>query len=165
MAGGAHHVSSRGVTFVTHWEGFRPCPYDDGAGNWTRGYGETEGIGPHSPCVTQAEARRNLHRRLNLDYNADRLLPAHLKLRQCEVDALTSLAYNEGPGILSDPHFSTLAKRLRTHRARFYRYRKRIYRQEFPKWVKVNGQTWPGLVKRRAAELHLATQGDYSGRP
>lgn len=33
------------------------------------------------------------------------------------------------------------------------------------KWDRAGGQTLPGLTKRRAAEVQLATKGDYSGAP
>ncbi len=36
---------------------------------------------------------------------------------------------------------------------------------EWPKWCHGGGIVVPGLVKRRAAELAIATSGDYSGRP
>lgn len=161
-------ISQRGVNFVAHWEGFESCPYLDRLASppvWTRGYGETEGITSSSKCITEREARQNLHHRLNHDFNPARLLP-HLALRQCEVDGLASLAYNEGRGVLTDPHFSTLAKRLHGWRARrSYHYRCRIYKQELPKWDVAGGRHLEGLAKRRQAELAVCTRGDYSGRP
>ena len=152
-------VSRRGARFVARHEGFRSCPYQDPVGVWTRGYGETEGIGPHSACISERQARRDLRRRLSHKYNPLHLQPQ--KLRQCELDALASLAYNEGPGVLSNPSFSTLAARMRSPEARTYKGRRRIYRQELPKWVFANGQRLPGLEIRRQDEVRLATTGHY----
>jgi GH24 family phage-related lysozyme (muramidase) len=60
---------------------------------------------------------------------------------------------------------STLARRLKGPEGKSYKRRKAIYRQELPKWVNAGGRPLPGLVKRRAAEVRLACEGDYSGRP
>lgn len=157
-------VSVDGVHFVCRHEGFASCPYLDRIAKppiWTRGYGETEGITGSSRCVTEREARRDLHHRLNQNFNPAKLVPG-IDFRQCELDALASLAYNEGPGVLSNTSFSTLARRLRTKRARHsYWYRKRIYRQELPKWDVAGGQHVAGLANRRKDEVRLATTGHY----
>ncbi|MGH2954689.1 MAG: glycoside hydrolase family protein, partial [Thermoanaerobaculia bacterium] len=132
-------------------------------GVWTRGYGETEGIGPHSRCVTKREAGIDLRRRLNRDYLP--AVPRLARLRRRERDALASFAYNLGTRAVSDPSYSTLARRLKGREGRTYRRRRRVYRAELPKWVNAGGRPLAGLRKRRAAEVRLATRGDYSGRP
>jgi GH24 family phage-related lysozyme (muramidase) len=83
-------------------------------------------------------------------------------MRQRELDALSSFAYNLGVGAVNDPDFSTLARRLMSSEGRTFEARKKIYRQEIPKWVKAGGVTLPGLVRRREAEVRLATRGKYS---
>lgn len=153
-------ASDRGVAFVAGWEGFRSCPYRDAVGVWTIGYGETQGIGPNTPCWTEPYARKRMETRLNRDY----LNPAvnsirHHNLKQREKDAIGSFTYNVGLGNWTA---STLRERLNSKRGRFYAYRKRVYRQELPRWT--NGGL-AGLVKRRAAEVRMACEGDYSGRP
>lgn len=158
-------VSNKLIRFVTGWEGFHSCPYKDPVGVWTVGYGETDGVGPNTPCMNEREARRLLRRRLNRDY-----LPAVLsiphRLNQREIDALTSFVYNLGPGVLTLTASYTIARRLRSAEARHYAGRKRIYREELPKFVKgLDGRVYEGLVKRRAAEVAIANRGDYSGRP
>ena len=160
----ASNVSDRGATFVARHEGFERCPVLDRLANppvWTIGYGQTEGVTSKTPCTSERAARHDLHRRLNHRYNPAKLLP-HLDLRQEEVDALASLAYNEGPGILTDPGFSNLARRLRSPWAKLYVHRKRIYRQELPKWVYAGGVKYQGLVTRRADEVRLACTGHYT---
>ncbi len=156
-------VSDAGVNFVAGWEGFRSCPYRDPVGIWTRGFGETRGIGPNSRCVTRAEAKRDLHGRLDEDFLS--AVPKRRLMRRREKDALASFAYNLGTGAVSDSSFSTLARRLKSREGLTYRSRKRIYRDELPKWVNAGGRRLEGLVKRRRAEVRLAVRGDYSGRP
>lgn len=156
-------LSRKAVNFVAGWEGFRSCPYQDAVGVWTRGFGETEGIGPSSRCVDRDEAKDDLKRRLERDYGP--AIPRRSVMYAREKAALSSFAYNLGVGAVSDPSFSTLARRLLSDEARTYEGRKRIYREELPKWVKAGGRTLPGLQWRRQAEIDLAVNGDYSGRP
>lgn len=159
-------ASRRGVTFIGRWEGFRSCPYRDSVGVWTIGYGTTSAVRPvngDTPCISQKTARRWLQRALTQSYV--KAIPRRRILKQQEVDALASFAYNLGPGVVSDPNISTLARRLKSKEGRRFKNRKRIYREELPKWVNAGGRRLEGLVKRRAAEVRLACDGDYSGRP
>lgn len=161
-------VSILGTRFLCGWEGFRSCPYKIGSDPWTRGYGETRGIGPNSPCVSRRQARAEMRRRLNRDY-----LPPVMavlrqtgdQIRQREADGLASVSYNLGPGVVSDPRVSTLARRLQSAEARTFKGRKRIYREELPKWRMPGSQFEAGLAKRRAAEVALICNGNYLGRP
>lgn len=156
-------VTLQGSHFTARWEGFRSCPYRDPVGVWTRGFGETKNITQNSRCVTRREARADLLDRLRHDFAV--YIPWRRRMRRWEIDALADAAYNLGPGVVSDPDFSTLARRLISREGSTYRKRKRIYRQELPKWVYAGGVRYEGLVKRRAAEVRLACRGDYSGRP
>ena len=112
-------VSGKGVVFLTRWEGFRSCPYRHEGDVWTQGYGTTSAtghdIGPGSPCINEATARRWLRRDLNHLYLI--AVPKKRRLKQCELDALASFAYNLGPGAVSDPKRSTLARRLLSREA------------------------------------------------
>lgn len=152
-------VSDRGVWFIAGWEGFRSCPYRDPVGIWTIGYGETKGVGPQTPCVSEHDARKNLRRRLNRDYEPSVEKGVRHKLKQQEVDALSSFVYNVGTGAFWS---STLREKLNRPRCRLFTFRKRAYRQELPRWTN-NGLA--GLVKRRQAEIKVACKGDYSSRP
>lgn len=159
-------VSGRGVGFVAAWEGFIECARDIGDGVLTIGHGTTSGTGRtirRGDCISREKAARWLREDLNRKYLSK--VPRRKRMKQRELDALASLAYNNGPGIVSDPGFSTLARRLRLRRARFYWYRKRAYRDEFPKWISPGTQFEEGLRRRRQAELRVAIHGDYSGRP
>lgn len=160
-------VGRRGTRFTARFEGFRSCPYKIGDDPWTIGYGTTSGsgrdVGPNTPCITERTGRRWLRRDLNRRYLPT--IPRRWRMRQREIDALSSLAYNGGPRIVSDPSYSTLARRLKSKEGRRYKRRKRIYRQELPRWVNPGTQFEAGLRKRREAEVRLANRGDYSGSP
>lgn len=156
-------VSRKGARFVGRWEGFRSCPYRDAVGVLTVGYGTTEAERPITGCITKRKARRWLRRSLNRKYLP--AVPRRRRMRKRERDALASFAYNLGPGAVSDSDFSTLARRLRSKEGRTYKRRKRIYREEIPKWDRAGGQQLEGLTKRRRAEVRLAVHGDYSGAP
>lgn len=159
-------ISRRGVRFVSHWEGFYSCPYRDPVGVWTIGFGTTSAdrpVGPTTSCISETTARRWMRRSLNQDYIPH--IPRLRRLRTEEVAALGSFAYNLGPGAVNNPNLSTLARRLTSPEGKTYKGRKRIYRQEIPKWDKAGGVALLGLTKRRAAEVRLAIHADYSGRP
>lgn len=164
----------KGVRFVAGWEGFARSPcggshdkasaYHDAVGVLTIGYGTTAADRPiPSGCITRAKARRWLRSSLNRKYIPH--IPRRWRMRPQEIAALASFAYNLGPGAVGDPAISTLARRLESSEGKTFEKRKRIYREEMPKWVHAGGQVLQGLVKRRAAEVALACNGDYSGRP
>ena len=157
-------VSRKGARFVAGWEGFSATPYRDSVGVLTIGYGTTAADHEIPLRISKRKARRWLRESLNGKYLAP-IRALGLDLRQCEIDALASAAYNLGPGLISDPSFSTLARRLRSGEARSYSGRRRIFREELPRWDRAGGQPLAGLTARRHAEVRLANHGDYSGRP
>lgn len=159
-------VSHKGVLFVGAWEGFRSCPYQDSVGVWTIGYGTTSAerpVGPGTPCISAQTALSYLRRSLNRKYLP--AVPRARRMRQHERDALASFAYNLGPGAVLDASYSSLARRLKSSEGKAFHDRKRIYREEIPKWCNAGGHPLVGLVKRRKAELALAVYGDYSQHP
>lgn len=155
------------IRFLTGWEGYVRCAEDDGFGTLTIGYGTTESDRDVRPgmCISERKARRWLKKNLAEKYLG--AIPRLNRLSQKEVDALLSIAYNAGIGVVADPGFSSLARRLRSPEGREAGDRKGIYREEFPKWNKAGNPLRPvlGLTKRRNAELAMALYGDYSGRP
>ena len=153
-------VSRKGVRFVAAFEGFRKCPYKDVVGVWTIGYGTTHGVHKTTPCISKRKARKFL--RYDLTHIYLKAVPRAGRMEQCELDALASFAYNLGTGAVSNPAISTLARRLKSNEGKTYERRKRIYREEIPKWNKAGGHTWAGLVRRRKAEVRLACKGKYS---
>ena len=71
------------------------------------------------------------------------------RLNPNQVGALISWSYNVGCGSLQT---STLRQRLNARQAP-----NTVAREELPKWVKAGGQTLPGLVRRRNAEIAFFT--------
>ena len=70
-------------------------------------------------------------------------------LTQQEFDAIVSFTFNTGSGALSD---STFRKRINNGENKA-----QCFREEFPKWVNGSNGPLPGLVRRRDAEVELAT--------
>jgi lysozyme len=94
------HISNAGLRLIESFEGFSSIPYWDPYGHlWTRGFGETEGIGAASPMITREQGQVNLKRLVETRYEpAIRALG--VDLNQNQWDALCSLVWNLGPGIL-----------------------------------------------------------------
>ena len=70
-------------------------------------------------------------------------------LTQHEFDAIVSFAFNVGSGALSD---STFRRRMNAGENKAT-----CFREEFPKWTRGSTGVLPGLVRRREAEVELAT--------
>lgn len=68
-----------------------------------------------------------------------------VKLNQNQFDALVSFTYNLGPESLKKSTLIKLNNQNQMNDAV----------EEFTKWVKANGKTLPGLVRRRQAERNL----------
>ena len=114
----------------------------------TIGYGHTGSDVYDGMTITEAEAENLLRKDLRRFESAvtDAILPV---LTQHEFDAIVSFAFNCGTGALQDSTF----------RARMNRGddKPTCFREEFPKWVNGANGPLPGLVRRREAEVHLAT--------
>lgn len=142
-------VSSRGVLMVANFEGFRSAPYRDAVGVWTIGYGETKGIGPGTHPWSRGYAMDRLKLRLDRDYCAPvlrRCAAVGFKPTQAELDALTSLVYNLGPGILENGR--TMGNAIAS------KNRQRIA-DAFLVYDQAGGRRLAGLTTRRRAERKL----------
>ena len=73
----------------------------------------------------------------------------NVSLKQQEFDAIVSFTYNVGAGNLSS---STFRRRMNNGEKK-----PQCFREEFPKWVNGSNGPLPGLVRRRDAEVELAT--------
>jgi GH24 family phage-related lysozyme (muramidase) len=157
-------VSAKGRRFVEEHEGLRLRPYKAHPSEtyWTVGYGH---YGPDvrpGRTYTLTECRAFLRGDLKeVVLAVQEALMGNRNIKQQEIDALASLGYNLGSGVLTDFNFSTLAARLMSSEGRYFNARCRIYRMEFPKWVKAGNVVLPGLVERRADEVRLACRGIY----
>lgn len=93
-------ISAVGLALVMGWEGFVARPYQDEAGVWTQGYGETRGVTAASPPVTKDRAAAALRLRLDDDYKRQLARCITVPLSQNEFDALLSATYNIGGSLV-----------------------------------------------------------------
>ena len=75
--------------------------------------------------------------------------PWTIGYNQNEFDATVSFTYNYGAGALES---STFRRRINAGEDKAT-----CFREEFPKWVNGGNGPMPGLVRRREAEVQLAT--------
>ena len=120
------------------------CP----AGVLTIGYGHTGSDVKPGMVITESEADQLLKKDLyRFEMSVISLITR--PLTQHEFDAVVSFCYNVGSGALED---STFRKRINAGENK-----QRCFQEEFPKWVKGPNGPLPGLVRRRDAEVELAT--------
>jgi lysozyme len=138
-------TSDHGVEFIASFEGFVDHPYQDpGLGIWTIGYGHT-GPGTRSMGkITHARGLELLARDLATAEAAVNGLG--LKLSQPQFDALVSIAFNCGGGIVAAS--TSLGKALRAPGMAGVPAALRLYTHAGKKEL-------PGLVKRRNAEAEM----------
>jgi lysozyme len=151
-------ISPAGVDLIKEFEGFPSGgrPYQDIVGVWTIGYGHTEGVGPHSPRLTEPQASALLAKDLDSKYGpfVDAI---HVPLQQHQYDALVSFVYNVGPGGIGASTHVGQALRARQWQAAA---------DALLAWDKAGGVSVAGLTRRRKAEraLFLSVDdplGDY----
>ena len=98
--------------------------------------------------ITEAEAERLLKQDLHRFENSVNSLIS-VNLTQHEFDATVSFTYNVGAGSLEH---STFRRRINAGEDKAA-----CFQQEFPKWVNGANGPMPGLIRRREAEVKLAT--------
>lgn len=141
-----HTISEKGVDLIASFEGFVPNPYRDAVGVWTIGYGHTAGVGPTTPRLTQKQAMALLRRDLERTY-----VPPVRRIKglnQNQFDALVSVVYNLGPGVIQKGH--TLGDALARGDLRSAADAILLY-------DKAGGKALPGLTRRRQTERRLFT--------
>jgi lysozyme len=137
-------TSEHGVEFISSFEGFVDHPYRDPVGVWTIGYGHT-GAGTQSMGkITHAKALELLGRDLAIAESAINGL--HLQFTQPQFDALVSIAYNCGGGIVAAS--TSLGKALREGGMSGVPAALRLY-------THAQGKVLPGLVRRRNDEAEM----------
>lgn len=139
-------ISPAGVAFIKGFEGFVADQYDDGTGTMTIGYGTTAAdVNPLPRHLTEHEAAALLKRKLEEKYcPAVRLM--HLPFNQNQFDAVTSLVYNVGIGILGTQHDVGRLLRQKNWKAAA---------DSFLEYDHAGGQVLAGLKRRREAERRL----------
>ena len=105
-------TSAQGIALIREREGCVLRPYRDSVGVWTDGVGNTVGVIPNGPPITQEKADDDLRR--NLDRFEDAINDnVTVGLEQHQFDALVSFAFNVGVGAFKS---STLLKRINAMR-------------------------------------------------
>ncbi len=144
-------TSSRGLDFLSKWEGCILHVYLDCVGIPTVGVGHVvlPGEDNFSAGITKEQALELLSKDVS---KCERAIAQyiHVPLTQNQYDALVSWSFNCGVGVLRT---STLAKLLNSGD-----YQGAA--DEFPKWCKAGGKTNQGLLNRRNAERELFLRED-----
>lgn len=143
------HTSKTGVAFIKSFEGYRGHPYRDAVGVWTIGYGHTRHVTQHTAFLTEPAATKLLADDLAVIYEPP-VRQLGIPLTQGQFDALVSLVYNLGPGILDASHTIGAALRARKyHQAA----------DAFLLYDHAGGKQLLGLTRRRQAERHTFLGG------
>lgn len=98
--------------------------------------------------ISEEQAEKYLVEDLQyFEHEVRKLITVHLK--QQEFDATVSFTYNVGEGSLQS---STFRRRINKGDSK-----PQCFREEFMRWVNGPNGPLPGLVRRREAEIELAT--------
>ena len=111
-------ISPQGFRFIKGFEGFAPKPYQDSGGYWTIAYGVTlhgereiyDTLVENTPVSEEDGAKVSYH--LKNERYARKIYERAKELgvtKQCQFDALVSLAYNCGTGVVLNDNKLTKA--------------------------------------------------------
>jgi len=140
--------SKNGLALTESFEGCALIPYQDVAGVWTDGYGNTHNVVP-GQAITQAQAEADLLRNVADAVAAVNRL-VHIAMSQDEFDSLVDFTFNLGVGNFAG---STLLKLLNARDIEGAA-------NEFAKWDEAGGVVVAGLLRRRLAERALFVTPD-----
>ena len=140
--------SKNGLALTESFEGCALIPYQDVAGVWTDGYGNTRNVVP-GQAITQAQAEADLLRNVADAVAAVNRL-VHIAMSQDEFDSLVDFTFNLGVGNFAG---STQLKLLNARDIEGAA-------NEFAKWSKAGGNVVAGLLRRRLAERALFVTPD-----
>jgi lysozyme len=149
-------VNDEGLKLIKVSEGLRLGAYKDAVGVWTIGYGHTSAAGDPRVMPGQKITKDQADQILKRDvYEFARGVANTVKvpLSDNQFSALVSFAYNVGLGALKK---SSVLKAVNA--GQFNKVPGAL-----SLWVKADGQTLPGLVKRRAAEAALFMKDSPEG--
>lgn len=165
------NLSPKGAAFIGAFEGFRAECYDDAVGNCTIGFGHLV----HAGRTTAADRAKwgTLTRARGLELlQADAANAAaavrehvHVPLRQGQFDALVSLAYNCGAGVIPSIAITINARPRylypRPTQEGLISWRAHV-QSTLLAYDHAGGAELPGLKRRRQAEFVLFDQGHYT---
>lgn len=140
--------SGSGLALTENFEGFSLTPYQDVRGVWTDGYGNTTGVVPNGPPITQFQAEQDLMRNVQWAIGIVKQM-VDVPLTQQEFDALVDFVFNVGSGNFAS---STMIKLLNA--GNYW-----AAADEFVKWDLAGGQVVAGLLRRRIAEQQEFNSG------
>jgi lysozyme len=145
-------INAAGLNLVKTFEGVRLTAYRCPAGVWTIGYGHTGPDVKPGQRITEAEAEALLRGDLDRFECGVTKAIGDVQTTDNQFSAMVSLAFNIGMG---DPKQGVsgflLSTVLRQHRAG----NTQRAAAAFLLWVKANGRTLKGLIRRRSAERTL----------
>lgn len=135
--------SPAGFKLTEQFEGLALQAYQDIAGVWTNGFGNTHHVTPGT-SITLQQAQDDLASNIEgAEYVVNRVVV--VPLTQNQFDALVDFVFNLGSGNFQS---STLLRLL--NQGNYVGAA-----NEFPKWNHSNGQVVAGLTRRRLAEQSL----------
>lgn len=136
------HITPTGLALIQAFEGFSARVYLDVAGIATIGYGHVIKKGEQFSIITRGEAEILLRQDIaEAERAVCRLIT--IPLKDGQFDALVSFTYNLGAAALQR---STLRRKIN-------RGEQDSIPHEFRRWVYAGGKQWPGLLRRREAEI------------
>ena len=165
-------LSVNGAKFIESWEGFSDRWEDVGDGYLTIGIG-TATSGNLGKQLYNQGIRSCTHKQAykwliqECEECSKAILSKIPNLRQNELDALISLAYNIGTQSLLDSTLFRLILQNKNKTATgdgpiLYTDESAI-RNAFLMWNKCNKVVWEGLTRRRVSEANLFLNNDYTG--
>ncbi len=135
--------SEQGYSLTEQFEGLSLKAYQDSAGVWTNGYGNTHNVVPGS-TITLAQANTDLMSNITgAEYVVNTVVT--VPLTQNQFDALVDFVFNLGSGNFQS---STLLRKINAGDMAGAA-------AEFPKWNHAGGVVVNGLTRRRLAEQAL----------
>lgn len=161
-------LSREGFRFIKGFEGYAYNPYQDSAGYWTICYGVTKHgeVDTYNKLVAQKPVLEQVGAKVSYDTKNERYAAKIFNrckelgiTKQYQFDALVSLAYNCGTGVVINDN--SLMKAIKVNPLDENTIR--------PIWEKfyvtAGGQQLSGLVKRRKQECNMFFNKKYEVRP
>lgn len=158
-------LSNTGEQLIKHFESCELEAYQDSAGIYTIGFGNTKYENgarvKKGDKIPQFRADQLFSRIIQGFINDVNYLTKGIQLKQHQFDALVSFAYNVGSDIDIDKipeglGDSTLLKLILNNPEN------PDISKEFLKWNKSKGKVRAGLIRRRKAEAHLYFTGELN---
>lgn len=160
-------LSAKGFRFIKGFEGFAPRRYQDSGGYWTIAYGVTKHGEPsiYSELVAQEPVDEETGAKISYDLKnknyGSKILSAFKGMgldKQCQFDALVSVAYNCGVGAITGDN--TLTRAL-VENITDKEYVRNVW-ENFK--ITSNGVVLEGLKARRKEECKMFFGEDYEVR-